>query len=362
MQLLKHRRVPQTAPHEGRVHRLFLIRWIYILSVIGLALWMFDLFFGGLFYFRSEGLVIGESGIVAAEFPVTVRDLMIREGEVVKAGQVAAVVTSQSVAESIARLSTDFAARQARLSELRVRNHVVDALLPLAENRQKLATHAREELGRLLTNGLTALNTRTDSVELEYRAQHELETLRAEKRTMDGEISTLTAAWNEVEKAIGDLRGLYDEGRVRVPIDGVVSRRLASKGSVLRAGDPLFEMYGTNRFVFAYLPTGTLYTVGPGEEVQVSTGLHTYRGTITRIEPYAAALPVEFQRSFTPVERQQVMRVEFRLGETPPPLLTKVQLKSAWATPRWLAIDWSRYAPDWKEWEKYLRSLLPDRG
>ena len=30
-----------------------------------------------------------------------------------------------------------------------------------------------------------------------------------------------------------------------------------------------------------------------------------------RVEPFAAALPREFQRAFTPVERQQVIRVEF---------------------------------------------------
>ncbi len=335
MRFLKKRFPSQQLPVEGRVRRLGLIRWVYLAAVFLLLFWLFDLFFGGLFYLRSDGLVLGEPGAVAAEYPITVRDLAVREGEVVKAGQVAAVGSSQNVAETIARLTADLAARQGKLSELRVRSHVVGALLPLAKNRRKIATHAREELSRMLAHGTTALNQRTDSIELEYRAQTDLQTLTAEKRVLDEEIASLTAALGEVRKAIGDLRRLYDAGRLRAPIDGVIGRRHASKGSVLRAGDPLFDLYGEKLFVLGYLPTGTLYQVRPGDEVQISTGLQTYRGTVKRIEPYAAALPNEFQRAFTPVERQQVIRVEFAPGTKPPPLFTKVWVTSTRLTVRW---------------------------
>jgi multidrug resistance efflux pump len=345
MRFLKQHVSTQKLPVDVRTHHQTLLRWLYLACVFLLLFWLFDLFFGGLFYLRSDGLVFGEPGAVASEFPVTVHELKIREGEVVKAGQVAAVTSSQNVAETIARLSADLAARQGKLSEMRVRSHVVNALLPLAENRLKLAAHAREEFNRLLENGLTALNQRTQAVELEYRAQTDLTTLSAEKRVLDGELANLTAALGEVEKAIGDLRRLYDEGRLRAPIDGVVSRRLASTGSVLRTGDPLFELYNNERFVLAYLPTGTLYQVKPGDDVQVSTGLHTYRGSVKRIEPYAAAMPHEFQRAFTPVDRQQVMRVEFTGVTPPPPLFTKVWISSSRLTIRWLDAFWRKVWP-----------------
>ena len=42
--------------------------------------------------------MLGEPAVIAAEFPVTVRDLLVREGTHVKAGSVAAVLTSQNVA------------------------------------------------------------------------------------------------------------------------------------------------------------------------------------------------------------------------------------------------------------------------
>ena len=319
------------------------IRWIYIASVLALAVWLVNFFFGGLLYLQSEGLVLAERGVVAAEFPVTVRDILVHQGDSVKKDQVAAIVSSQNVAESIARLTTDIAARQARIGELRVRNSVVNALLALAQGRQKIATDARKQLETLLSHGNLALNQRTAAVEMEYRSYQDLEALKAEQPVVKDELKTLTAALDDVKSAVGDLRKLYDQGRLRVPIDGVVSRIVANKGSVMRAGDPLIELYGNKRFILGYVPTGALYDVGVGEEVKITTGWQTVRGTITRVEPVAEALPREFQRTFAPTDTQQLIRVEFAPGAVPPPLFTKVTLRSADILPRWVKRIWPAY-------------------
>jgi len=98
------------------------------------------------------GLVLGEPGVVAAEFTVTVRELRVRQGEIVAKGQIAAIVSSQTVTETIARLSAGLATRQARRGELNIRSKVVDGLLALAQNRQKIATGARQTLETALSN------------------------------------------------------------------------------------------------------------------------------------------------------------------------------------------------------------------
>ena len=107
-----------------------------------------------------------------------------------------------------------------------------------------------------------------------------------------------------------------------------------------RAGDPLIEIYSDNRYVLAYVPTGGLYRLAIGDEVEITAGLRTVRGSIKRVQPYAAALPREFQRAFTPVDRQQVIRVEFSSGEVPPPLFTKVRLHSSLFAPGWMSQFW----------------------
>jgi multidrug resistance efflux pump len=310
-----------------------------------LAGWLFNLFFSGMFYLQSEGLVLGEPGVVAAEFTVTVRDLAVHQGEVVVKGQTAAVVSSQNVAEAIARLTADLATRQARRGELNIRSKVVDSLLALAENRQKIATGARQTLETALSNGHLALNQRTAAIDMEYRSYQDLEALKAEKSVVEGELGTLSAALSEAGSAIADLRMLYDEGRLRVPIDGVISRIVANKGSVVRAGDPIIELFGMQRFILAYVPTGTLYDVAVGEVVKIKTGFYSSYGTVSRVEPLAAALPREFQRAFTPVETQQVIRVEFAPGALKQPLFTKVSLSSARWLPGWVEQTWREWRP-----------------
>jgi len=340
MRRLKARPNLLALPNQPRSNRQAVIRWVYFLALFALAAWLGDTFLGSLFYLRSEGLVLGESAVIAAEFPVTVRDLLVREGEHVKAGSVAAVVTSQTVAESIARLTGDVAAREARLSELRIRGEKAEAIIKLALTRQEVTSGARAEMEKLLKDGLLPLDKRTAAVESEFRSLEDLEALKAEKRVVEAEISTLNTVSLEAETAVSDLRRLYDDGKMRAPIDGIVIRRSVDKGSVVRAGEPLVELVEEQRFVLAYLPTGGLYRIAVGDRVQIKSGLRRAEGIISRIEPFAAALPREFQRAFTPVDRQQVLRVEFAPGETPPPLFTKVELRSAGVLPSFITRLW----------------------
>lgn len=327
MRFLKRRLSTQPHPNEPRSHRLMLIRWVYLGVVLVLGLWLGNFLYGDRLYLRSEGLVVGDPAIVAAEFPVTVKDILVREGETVSAGKTAAIVSSQNVTETIARLTSDVATRVIRQSELRIRSEVIDAMMPFAEHRQEFASGARKEFESLLDRRYLALNQHAAALESEYQGVQDLEKLKSEKRIIQNELATLDSVLAEAKSAVADLRRIYDDGRLRTPIDGVVTRLVANKGSVIRAGEPLIELSGNHRFVLAYLPTGAFFTVNEGDKVTVSTGLRNARGVVARVEPFAAALPREFQRAFTPVERQQVIRIEFQPGESPPPLFTKVTVR-----------------------------------
>jgi len=328
MRRLKKRQLIDRLPNEPRRRRQALIRWIYIASIVGLAGYLVDLFLGGLFYLRSEGLVLGDPAIVAVEFPVTVREIKVREGDRVNAGDITAIVSSQSVVESTARLTADVATRETKLSELRVRRETANAISGLAERRHNLAVDTRKEYEAVMTRGFLPLDKHTAAIETEWRSKQDLDTLRAEGRIADAEITALAQVIGEAQAAISELRSLYDQGRMRAPISGIVGRIAAEKGAVVRTGDPLLEIYGERHYVLAYLPTGRLYDVVPGDRVWIETGLHQAEGVVARVEPIAAALPREFQRAFTPVDRQQMVRVEFAAGEPAMPLFTKVRLRS----------------------------------
>jgi multidrug resistance efflux pump len=336
MRFLKHRPLAQVLPNEPRSQRLMVIRWLYLTTVLVGAIWLINFFVGDRLLFRSEGLVLGEPAVVAAEFTVTLRDVLVREGETVEAGETVAVVSSQAVAETIARLAADVAVRTVRQSELRIRREVIDAMIPLAENREKFASDTRKEFEGLLDRRYVPLNQHSTAIENEFRSFQDLQSLKSEKRVVESELGNLEAVLAEAQTAISDLRRVYRNGRLTSPLAGVVTRLAADKGSVVRAGEPIIELSGSRRFVLAYLPTGTLYKVKEGDEVSVNSGLQTSAGIIMRVEPFAVALPREFQRAFTPVERQQVIRIEFLPDQSPPPLFTKVAVRSGETIPAWI--------------------------
>jgi multidrug resistance efflux pump len=226
------------------------------------------------------------------------------------------------------------------LSELRIRGEKVEALIRLAETRHEVTSRARVDMEKLLKSGLLPIDKRIAAVENEFRSLQDLEALKAERRVVEAEMTTLRGASLEAETAVRDLRRLYDDGKMRVPIDGIVSHLRVDKGAVVRAGEPLVDLSGEQHFVLAYLSPGGLYDVAIGDRVEIRSGLRSAQGVISRIEPFAAALPREFQRAFTPVERQQVLRVDFAPGETPPPLFTKVQLRSSDLLPRFITRLW----------------------
>lgn len=317
-----------TVPNEVRRRRQAVIRCVYFTSLALLAVWLGNLCFGDYLYLRSDGQVMAEPAIVAVEFPATVRSLPVHEGDGVSAGQPVAIISSQSVSETLARLTAEQADRTLRLGDARVRAATINAVIGLAQTREAVASDSRQKLETLLPGGFLANDRHTQALDIEFRSREDLARLTAERGALTQQIQDLSRAVSEADSAIATLRKLYDGGVLRSPIDGIVGRRLADDGSVIGPDKPILEIYHRKRFVLAFLPPGRLFSLGAGDQVTITTGLQSFTGTIDRIDPVARALPPEFQRAFAPVERQQVLRIAFNPGETPPPLFTKVSIRS----------------------------------
>jgi multidrug resistance efflux pump len=300
------------------------IKWTYLLALVGFGVWVFNVFFGANVYLRAEGLVVGQPAVVAAEYNVTVRDVMVKEGERVAEGQVVVRTSSQQVAESLARLSAEAALRAARLVELDIRSEVVNAMLVPAEHREAVAIEGKNQLNESYKRGFLPVISRTAAAEQAYNGQKDAEALRAEKRALSDQIKMLAAATAQADLALSDLLDSFDQGKLHTPIAGTVSAVLANRGAVVRAGDPLLELVGDHRFVAAWVPVGRWYKLEVGQRVTIDAGTGALPGTVSRIGTVAAALPREFQKAFTPTERLQLIWIEFDSGVTPPPYFTKV--------------------------------------
>jgi len=300
------------------------IKWTYLLAVVAFGVWVFNVFFGGNVYLRAEGLVLAQPAVVAAEYNVTVRDVMVKEGERVTEGQVIVQISSQQALEGLARLGSEAASRAARLVELDVRSEVVNAILAPAEHREAVAVDGKNQLNESYKKGLLPVISRTAAAEQAYNGQKDAEALRAEKKALADQIKMLAVATSQADRALSDLLDAFDRGRLHAPITGTVSAVLANRGAVVRAGDPLLELVGDHQFVAAWVPVGRWYKLEVGRHVSIDVGNGKLPGTISRIGTVASALPREFQKAFTPTERLQLIWIEFDKGVTPPPYFTKV--------------------------------------
>jgi hypothetical protein len=88
---------------------------------------------------------------------------------------------------------------------------------------------------------------------------------------------------------------------------------------------------GEHRYVLAFFPIDRLYSLKVGDKVTVDPGggimNGVLKGSIAKISSIAGALPKEFQKQLAPVERQQLVRIEFDQGQTLPPYFSKVTVR-----------------------------------
>jgi len=331
MRRLRLRPRSDTLNNDIRRSTVVWTRAVYFGILLMLGLWFGDFLFGSYLYLKSEGMVVAPSATISTEYPATVREVSVREGDRVSAGQHIARLSSQQVAESVARLTSELARLRAQEAQLRIQGERNASLLDLASQRSALASETRERYETLQRRGILPMDKRMAALDSEYRSQLDAGALQAETDAIRQQLARLAPAIDKAEAALTNLDGLYGSGDVVAPIDGIVGRRNVEAGAVITPGEVVLEIYGSPAHVLAYVPTGTLYSVEAGDPVIVEWGVRRVTGRIAAIEPVAMALPKEFQTAFKPVARNQLLRIEFDEAadrDSLPPLFAKVDIHS----------------------------------
>ncbi len=81
-------------------------------------------------------------------------------------------------------------------------------------------------------------------------------------------------------------------------------------------------------------------TVKIGDAVSLRYGIETLSGRIEKVFPISAPLPKEFQRTFRPQERSQVIRISIDADSGQiPATFSKVNVVAAGLIPGWFTLD-----------------------
>ena len=309
--------------------RSTVVKTSYFMLLMTFLTWFVNNFAGGFVYSRAEGMVVGEPGSISSEFPVTILDIPVRNGDLVKKGDIVARVSSTQVATVTATLSAQSSALITKLAEVTAKAGMMDQLLSGAEARDRTVSANARDLQEVRNKKLLPILTDNAVAEQLFKGKQELAVLRAEKETMAQQLAQVIAASRFTDQAIADVQTLFDAGRMRAPMSGYIAGVEASVGSVVMPGSVVAEMVGEQRYVLAYFQTDRMFEVKDGDPVTVDVGLGSTRmhGTITRVMPIAARLPKEFQKTLSPVERQQIVRIDFDKDVTPPPYFAKVVVR-----------------------------------
>jgi len=314
-----------------RVSRLG--RWVYICFLALFFLWIFDLFVGPLLHLNADGLLVAEHVSVAVPFTAQVTDVHVMPGARVNEGDPLAQVQSVDLQQSIAMLTARLADLKTRRVDIARKAHVARAVLAVASHRNRESEKTIGRITDIRNGGHVSLSTWSQALNDRFDAKEEVVALQAEAETAGTGLTAIDEALNKAEAAVDDLRSAYNDGLIKASANGIVGLRTARPGDVVPIGVPMMVVYLPAPHVLAYLETGTLYTIKPGDEVEISDGFVTAKGHVGEILPVADTLPEEFRKAFQPRGRSQVARIVLE-GDGPFPLFAKVKLTGiGWQSP-----------------------------
>jgi HlyD family secretion protein len=233
--------------------------------------------------------------------------LPVKEGDAVKAGQELAAVetTDVSLALQQARAEREQAAAELRLRRAGSRKEDIAELENEIRGVEADLAGAQRDLERmqaLLDRGSGTTKSRDDA-----RTRHDVLAARlaAMKQSLarlrsgsrPEEIDASRARVAATEARIAQLEQQMQDARVKSPVDGVVTEKIAEAGEILQAGSPLVVVTDLKS------PWLTVYVTGPdlgrirlGQEAEVVTDDgQTRKGTLTFIASQAEFTPKNVQ-------------------------------------------------------------------
>lgn len=273
---------------------------------------------------HASGHIEATAVRLAAPMAGILRELPFQEGEKVEAGQVVARMDTAILEQEVEQARAERDAAQAKLALLFAGarpEELAEARARLAAVEAELAA-AQADLARytpLAERGSASRKLRDDAATRAAVAQEQCNALRARlAQLLAGpraeEVALAQARLRAAEAALGILTQRLADAKVRSPIAGYVTARVAEPGEFLLAGAPLLVVADLARpWLAVFLDEPSLSRVHLGDPVRVRLDGHkeSIVGKVSFIAQQAEFTPKNVQ---TPEERAKlVFRVEISL-------------------------------------------------
>ena len=237
----------------------------------------------------GDGFVGGNGRIeateidIAAKIPARVEEILVREGDFVKQGQLLAIMQTDVLQAQLDEAKADL--QQAKSNEIRAKAKIVlsesDKLAAEAELAKREndfdAAIRRFSRSSSARSGAVSAQQLDDDETAKRGARAVLEqgkaqvtvavaAIEAAKAEAEGAASKVKAAEATVNRIQADI----NDSRLLAPRDGRIQYRVAQPGEVLAAGGRLLNMVDlSDVYMTFFLPTAAAGQVGMGTEVRL---------------------------------------------------------------------------------------------
>ena len=199
-----------------------------------------------------QGQMEARRVLVAGKVPGRIERLLVHEGDVVQKDSLIAVISSPEIEAKKIQAQGALGAAKAQASKARngARSEDITALKAMADRAQEAATLAKNTYNRvqkLYNEGVLPLQKR-DEAETQMKAsQSAADAARAQyNQAVAGARSEDKAAANalvlQAKGANAEVDAYLEETKIRTPITGEVSLKLAEEGEVVGSGMPIIAV------------------------------------------------------------------------------------------------------------------------
>lgn len=259
---------------------------------------------------NSNGRIEAQSVDVAGKYPGRLTDVLVREGDVVKANDIIARIDDRD-------LQTQLLGAKASVLQAKAAREQAVAAVTQSESALSIAQTNYDRVTKLNTGHVASDAALDDAKNAQSVAIASLATAKAQVTSSDALISASEAKVAEINVALEDLV-------IRAPIRGRVQYRLREPGEVVAAGAPVVTLLDlTDVYMNLYLRAYIVGKLASGDEARLILDPvpdYVVPARITFIAPEAQFTPKSVE---TQDERSQLV---FRIKLTiPRELLSKFE-------------------------------------
>lgn len=330
---------------------------------------------------QANGRIEGDHVTVASKFAGKIKDLLVREGDSVEAGQVLAHLDSEQVKSKVRQAEQALEGARAQHRAAQTALHLFEYEVPLLiESAEASLEHAKavldkakaaeqqvardaERFAELASNG-TVDKRKGEQAQLAWtvakndvrvaetaitRAEKQLAEAKLGERRIEAKSQQLEALAAQIagaEAVCDEAKSVLDDLTIVAPAAGVITTRVVDAGEVVAAGSPLFDLVNLDRlYLKVYVPEVEIGRV----RLQLPARIHTdafpdkpFPAMIRYVSSRAEFTPKEVQTSDERVKL--VYAVKLYLDENPDHRLTpglpadaviRWKEDTPWANPQW---------------------------